>query len=212
MVISAWRGLGCWWLAAAGLAPAAAAPLSPQAATLLQQIVQSGDPRGAPFMLIDKRQAHVWVFNAQARPVGDTPVLLGLAPGDVSVPDIGTRPMQAIRPAERITPAGRFVVRGGRNLQGEDILWIDYGAAVSMHRLRNVEVSEKRRQRLASPSLADNRITYGCINVPPAFYDTRLKPLFSPTAQQPPGIAYVLPEVLPVSRVFRFGSAPRKAL
>jgi hypothetical protein len=63
-------------------------------------------------------------------------VLLGLARGDVSVPGIGERKISDINPHERTTPAGRFISEPGRNLSGEDIVWVDYDAAVSMHRVR----------------------------------------------------------------------------
>ena len=38
-------------------------------------------------------------------------------------------------PEERTTPAGRFVAERGQNLRGEDVVWIDYDAAVLMHRV-----------------------------------------------------------------------------
>jgi hypothetical protein len=112
------------------------APLSADASTLLGWVTASGDHRGQPFMVIDKRQARLWVLDGQARVMASTPVLLGLAPGDHTVPGIGERPLEQVRPDERTTPAGRFGIEPGRNLDGEDILWIDYDAAVSMHRVR----------------------------------------------------------------------------
>jgi hypothetical protein len=155
------------------------------------------DARGAPFAIIDKRAARLWLFDAAGAPVGDAPVLLGRARGDASVPGIGERAMVDIRPHERTTPAGRFVAEPGRNKAGEDIFWIDYEAAVSMHRLRRVHASERRDQRLASATASDNRITYGCINVPPDFYDQRLRALFVRGA-----VVYILPDTLPVRAVF----------
>ena len=133
-----------------------------------------------------------------AQLLGQTPVLLGLAQGDLSVPGIGERAMADIQPHERTTPAGRFVIEAGRNAQGEDIFWIDYDAAVSMHRVRALNAAERRLQRLASPTPADNRISYGCINVPAAFYDAQIRRLF--TMRQ--GRVYVLPDTLPLRAVF----------
>ena len=40
----------------------------------------------------------------------------------------------------------------GRNLQGEDIVWVDYDAAVSMHRVRANNPAERRLERLARPA------------------------------------------------------------
>ena len=111
------------------------------------------------------------------RLLGASPALLGVARGDDSVPGIGERPIADIRPEERTTPAGRFVAEMGANANGEDILWVDYDAAVSMHRVRattrpSVACSGWRRE---TPT--DNRISYGCINLPAAFYDRSLSRL-----------------------------------
>ena len=150
----------------------------------------TGNHHGLPFAVIDKKAAMLHVFAASGRLLASSPVLLGLAVGDDSVPGIGTRKLSDIRPAERTTPAGRFLSEPGRNLQGEDIVWIDYDAAVSMHRVRANNQADQRLQRLATPTAADNRISYGCVNVPAAFYDAHIKPVFG----LQPGVVYVLPE------------------
>lgn len=188
----------------AGAAPAARFALSADAQRLLASVRQTADNGAAPFLVLDKKQARMWVFDARAQPVGSAAVLLGLAVGDDSVPGIGDRPLSQIRPDERTTPAGRFVIEPGVNLGGDDILWIDYDAAVSMHRVRSVHATERRLQRLASPTAADNRISFGCINVPVAFYDRVLSPLFGRAR----GIAYLLPETRPLESVFGFTAEP----
>jgi hypothetical protein len=160
--------------------------------------VAADDPAGLPFLIVDKPGARLWAFGADGPGRGTAPVLLGLARGDDSVPGIGERPLAAIRPEERTTPAGRFVAEAGRNLRGEDIVWIDYDAAVSMHRVRATDPRERRLQRLASPSVADNRISYGCINVPPAFYDGVVRPLLAGGRV----VVYVLPERRALDAVF----------
>ncbi len=182
---------------------AATAPLSPDAQALLQQVRARADNGGAPFMVVDKALARVWVFDGQAQITASSPVLLGLAVGDDSVPGIGERPMAQIKPAERTTPAGRFVLEPGRNANGEDILWVDYDAAVSMHRVRTTNKAEHRLERLASPGVKDNRISYGCINVPAAFYDSNINPVFTRTR----GLVYVLPETRPVQSIFASAGA-----
>ncbi len=161
-------------------------------------VLATRDHEAQPFAVIDKRQARLWLFDAVGKPLGNTPVLLGAARGDVSVPGIGERPLQSIRPEERTTPAGRFIAEPGHNANGEDIFWVDYDAAVSMHRVRATNPVERRLQRLATPTPADNRISYGCINVPVAFYDRQLRPLFSAAR----GVVYLLPETLPASSLF----------
>ena len=161
-------------------------------------VADSRDNQAMSFAILDKVNAKVYVFDPQGRLRGASPVLLGTAPGDHTVPGIGERKMADIRPHERTTPAGRFVAEPGRNLQGEDIVWVDYDAAVSMHRVRANKPEERRLERLASPTPDDNRISYGCINVPVRFFNEVVSPSFSHR-----GVVYVLPETKPVRSVFR---------
>jgi hypothetical protein len=177
---------------------ASAPRLSTDGQTVAAWAVAARDTHGLPFLIVDKRQATVSAFDASGRLLATAPALLGLARGDDSVPGIGERRIADIRPSERTTPAGRFEAELGSNTGGEDILWVDYDAAVSMHRVRPVKASERRLERLASPSADDNRISYGCINVPAEFYDRFVKPLFLPRN----GIVYVLPDSKPLAAVF----------
>ncbi len=187
-------------LCSAARLPAHAAPGDPDAATFARRAVAAGDNRRQPFAVIDKKNARLFVYGARGELKASSPVLLGLAPGDASVPGIGERPMARIEPHERTTPAGRFVSEPGRNTSGEDIVWVDYDAAISMHRVRATNKAERRLQRLASPSVADNRISYGCINVPAAFYDAQVKPALGTRH----GVVYVLPESSPMASHFAF--------
>ncbi|WP_200930590.1 hypothetical protein [Pseudorhodoferax sp. Leaf274] len=158
----------------------------------------SGDNQGLHFVVLDKRNAKVFLFRPDGTLRAATPVLLGSAPGDLTVDGVGGKPIHAVLPEERTTPAGRFVAQPGRNTTPEDVVWVDYAAAVSMHRVRATDPRERRLERLASPSVEDNRISYGCINMPVAFFEQELWPVF----QAARGIVYVLPEVLPLQQVF----------
>lgn len=161
-------------------------------------VVDSSDNRSLPFMIIDKKEAKVFVFNSDGQLLGVAPTLLGLSLGDDSVPGIGDRQLSTIRPEERTTPAGRFVAALGRNSHGVGILWIDYDNAISLHRVITTNRSEQRAQRLATPSPSDNRISYGCINVPVKFYEGVVNQVFKRTN----GIVYVLPETRLAQEVF----------
>jgi hypothetical protein len=161
-------------------------------------VVDSGDSRGMPFAIVDKKDAKVFVFDADGRLRGAAPALLGLAVGDDAVPGIGNRPLSTILPAERTTPAGRFVATLDFNLKGKAILWVDYAGAVSMHPVVTANAAERRLQRMATPTPLDNRISYGCINVPANFFTTVVRPTFTGTS----GIVYVLPETKSALEVF----------
>ncbi len=180
-----------------------AAAASDEVRQVARWALASGDAAGRHLVLVDKRQARVFVLDPAGRLRGTAPALLGLARGDHTVPGIGDRPLAQVMPGERTTPAGRFVPEPGMNTQGEDIVWIDYDAAVSMHRVRAKVKSERRLERLASPTPADNRISYGCINLPAAFYEQVLVPAVRASA-----VVYVLPEVRPLAEVFGPGLRP----
>lgn len=171
---------------------------SDEARQLADWILASNNNRRLPFLIVDKKQAVVYAFHADGLLQGMAPVLLGSAVGDDSVPRIGQRKLSAIRPDERTTPAGRFVAALDRNLHGAEILWVDYNAAISLHRVVTSVAKERRAQRLTSPTPLDNRISFGCINVPVEFFDQVIRHAFKGTN----GIVYVLPETRPAHEVF----------
>lgn len=171
---------------------------SAQARHVADWALHSGDSGGLPFVIVDKVHSRVFVFDAAGTLTGAASALLGSALGDESVPGIGERRMSEIRPRERTTPAGRFVASLARSLNGEEILWIDYDAAVAMHRVIATAPKEQRLRRLASGTPAERRITFGCINVPVAFFEQVVVPAFRGTA----GIVYVLPETRPARETF----------
>jgi hypothetical protein len=171
---------------------------SPEAREVVEWVIRKADNKGLPFMIIDKKNAHLFVFGRDARFIGGTPVLLGSAKGDDTVPGIGDKKLSEVKPEERTTPAGRFVAEVGRNARGEDVVWVDYDAAVSMHRVLTTNPDEHRLQRLATPTVADNRVSYGCINVPKEFFENEV----SKTVNGGNAIVYVLPEVKPLAAVF----------
>ena len=168
---------------------------------IVQWIAFTGDNEGMPFLVLDKHAAQLYVYDARGELFGTTPVLLGAARGDESVPGIGERLLALVRPEEKTTPAGRFVAESGRNLNGEDIYWVDYDAAVSLHRVRATNPRERRLERLATPTARDNRISFGCINVPAGFYDDVVQRALAGGR----GFVYVLPETRPAFTVFGIG-------
>lgn len=161
-------------------------------------VVDSADNQGMPFMIVDKVNAQVLVFDTDGGLKGAASALLGLARGDDSSPGIGDRKISSIQPHERTTPAGRFVASLARNIHGTEILWIDYATAISLHRVVKGTLAERRGQRLDSPTPDDNRISYGCINVPVKFFEAMVSPAFTGTN----GIVYILPETRTAQQVF----------
>jgi hypothetical protein len=161
-------------------------------------IVARDDNGKLPFFVIDKRDARLYVFQADGTLVGAAPVLLGAARGDDSFPGIGNVPIPQVKSWQRTTPAGRFVTQPGLDDEKHDVVWVDYDAAVAMHRVINKVRAERRPERLATPSPLDNRISFGCINVPIPFFDSIVSPMFGKHR----GVAYIIPEVRSFHEVF----------
>ncbi|AEG93868.1 L,D-transpeptidase [Ramlibacter tataouinensis] len=195
------RALAAWWLAC-GMTVAAAAGadkgrrgMPVDTREMAQWVMETDDAAGRPFAIVDKKAAQLFVFEAGGRLVGSTPVLLGATPGDHSTPGVGQRAQTGdVGLHERTTPAGRFASAPGRNIDGEPVVWFDYGAALAIHRLRPGSARERRQARLASATPADNRASLGCVVVPVAFYEKVVEPLLGRVR----GVVYVLPEKRPV--------------
>jgi len=149
-------------------APAAwAAPplLQPSASALLvaQRVRAAADAAGQPFAVVDKRAALLVVFHGDGRLAGTSPVLLGRDAGDGTAPGVGERTQAGtLRPGDATTPAGRFDTRSGQSLAGDSVIWLDYAAAFAIHRVRPGASLANRLHRLATPSPADNHVSWWC--------------------------------------------------
>lgn len=161
-------------------------------------VVDSDDNKHMPFVILDKKEAKVFVFQANGILRGASPVLLGITVGDDSFPGAGDKPLSQVLPEEKTTPAGRFVAASDKNIKGADIIWVDYASSISMHAQVEGTPAERRAERLASPVASDRRISYGCVNIPTRFFRTTLLPSF----KKSDGIVYVLPEVWTKQRTF----------
>lgn len=158
----------------------------------------TGDTHGHAAVILDKQAATLYVFAPTGRLLGSSPVLLGLQVGDDAEPGVGDKPLSEVRDEEKTTPAGRFVAEPGTNDAGEDVVWFDYDQGLAMHRVVRGTPAEQRAQRLASPDPHQRRISFGCVNLPPAFYENVL----SPAVRGQGAVIYVLPEVKTVQQVF----------
>lgn len=160
-------------------------------------IVATGDSHGYPFVIMDKAAAQVLVFGGDGRLRGAAPGLFGSAVGDHTAPGIAGLALREIPGRDRTTPAGRFVGGFGPSVDAGRVLWVDYDSAVSMHPTATGVPAERRPERLASPSPDDNRVTHGCINVSPEFYEAIVSPTF-----ERGGVFYILPDEASLAETF----------
>jgi hypothetical protein len=160
-------------------------------------VVATRDSQGYPFAIIDKVAAQVLVFGGDGRLRGAAPALFGSAIGDHTAPGVAGLALREIPGRDRTTPAGRFVGGFGPSIDAGRVLWVDYDSAVSIHPTATGVPAERRAERLASPSPDDNRITHGCINVSPEFYERIMRPTF-----ERGGVFYILPDAAPLAETF----------
>ena len=186
------------WVVAAAWAPMAGAAegfhqlrASDDARSLVGWVRSTGDAGGRPYAVVDKRGAHIYVFDAEGRLAGHSPALLGSAPGDHTVPGVGaTTQTGHVPPDERTTPAGRFEATPGRNNTGEHVIWVDYDSAFAIHRLRPGFAYSARADRLATAQAARMRVSWGCVVVPVDFYQEVVQRVLGASSS----VVYVLPE------------------
>jgi hypothetical protein len=184
---------------AAASAPEPVVQPSADALRVADWIAASRDNHALPYAVIDKHAASLILFDGAGKLVSQVPVLLGSAAGDDATPGVGSKKLGEIGPAEKTTPAGRFLAKFGYAAGRQRVLWVDYTNSVAIHPIPgDAARSENRRARMLSPEVDDNRITFGCINVPHSFYATDLRPLF----QKKGGYVYVLPDTRSLEDVF----------
>jgi hypothetical protein len=177
------------------------APILPSAETarVAAWVAASADNRTLPYAIIDKRNAALFLFDANGTQVDAVPVLIGIAEGDEATPGVGSKKLSDLGPAEKTTPAGRYLAKFGLPVAGQRVLWVDYATSVALHPIpADASAKEKRRDRMLSETPDDNRITFGCINVPRAFYSGKLRPAFRAKG----GYVYILPDTRPIEAVF----------
>jgi len=162
-------------------------------------VVHSGDHQRLPFIVVDKMNARAVAFDRGGRMIASTPVLLGMGVGDAFAAGVSSLDMNQTKPWQRITPAGRFHAEEDLNLQGERVLWVDYDNGIALHKLSPKKTKQRRHERMRSLNPADKRITYGCVNVPPAFYERVVGGYFRAQG----GFVYVLPDTASLKTVFK---------
>jgi hypothetical protein len=172
---------------------------SEEATRVADWVAATGDNHALPYAIIDKTNATLLLFDGKGEPLDQVPVLIGIAAGDDATAGVGSKKLAEIGPAEKTTPAGRFLAKFGIPFRKERILWVDYATSVAMHTIpSDAAKKERRRERMLSATPEDNRVTFGCINVPKAFYGKSLRPQF----QKKGGYVYVLPDTKPLEEVF----------
>jgi len=145
---------------------------------------------GKWFIVADKPNGMMHVFKEDGSHAISDATLYGKDAGDV------LDKVSSLEGGPKITPAGKFTMKespadyaGGTSLILVESK--DHTGYIAIHAADVSTPSENRLGRLDTPSTADNRISYGCINTKHGTFINEIKPNI---ASLDGGLIFVLPE------------------
>ena len=141
------------------------------------KLLDSAKKTGKHFILLDKPSSAFYVVDNNGKILLHSSALHGFSRGDV-LPQ-GVISLDDMTDAQKVTPAGIFQLKytpkesmdiGSQSLYSLgrlDLVGAKTGnAVIAVHQVYKGTPTEKRIERLETPSPEDNNISYGCINVP----------------------------------------------
>jgi hypothetical protein len=169
----------------------AKAKMSPLAQSVYESMAPTAQASGKGFMVADKPNGMLHVFNADGSMLVQDAALYGKDVGDVE------SKVSSLQGGAKITPAGKFMLSttvdseyaGGMRLDLVETSSPDGVIAVHAAWLGNAK--DAREARLKSPSAADNKISYGCINTT---HDAFLKSILPNIDKFNGGMLFILPD------------------
>ena len=146
---------------------------------------------GKSFVMLDKINGLIYAFDGKGVLLAKAPSLYGASGKDLLSEESASKTMDQMTTADKVTPAGVFGAKGVNNSSyGFTVNFAEYKTgAIAIHIVYLGTPSENRQYRLDSKSPLDNRISYGCINVPAEFMSV-MKAHFSKDS-----VVIVLPEL-----------------
>jgi hypothetical protein len=178
-------------------APAARTPdfkgksVSKPVRRMTEWVAANGDNEGRIFVVADKQAGTASFFDAEGKLIRHVPALFGKTVGDFTSDEILGKSTHTVTNSEKITPAGRFETRNRMSSSGNGLVTVyrEGGVAdLAFHKVYLKKPAEKREQRLASKTGADNRVSHGCINLGTADASELLPML------EGGSVTYILPE------------------
>lgn len=175
----------------------AARIMTAEARSVYEAVAPVAERTGRGFMIADKPSGQIHVFGRDGRHIASSRALYGADRGDTIIR--GQR-----NPAgQQHTPAGRYALEfrdapeytGGkvasfREVDTEEHIPYEVGG-VAVHSVYLGDPAQNRLGRLASDTVADNRISQGCINTT---QDLFLRQILPNMDELDRGLIFVLPE------------------
>ena len=141
-------------------------------------------------MVADKPNGMLHIFKEDGSHALSDPTLYGKDTGDVM------ETVSSLKGGAKITPAGKFTLkaRASTYAGGQELILVeskDYTGYIAIHAADTSDASENRLGRLDTPTAADNRVSYGCINTK---HDTFINEIAPNIANLDGGMVFVVPD------------------
>lgn len=171
--------------------PAAAkAQMSPTAQSVYEAMAPVAMKSGKWFMVADKPNGMLHIFKEDGSHALSDPTLYGKDTGDVM------EALSSLEGGAKVTPAGKFTLKARPSTYagGQELILVeskDYTGYIAIHAADTSTPSENRLGRLDTPTAADNRVSYGCINTK---HDTFINEIAPNIANLDGGMVFVVPD------------------
>jgi len=168
----------------------AKAQMSPTAQAVYEAMAPVAMKSGKWFMVADKPNGMLHIFKEDGSHALSDPTLYGKDTGDVLAA------VSSLEGGAKVTPAGKFTLkaRASTYAGGQELILVeskDYTGYIAIHAADTSTPSENRLGRLDTPTAADNRVSYGCINTK---HDTFINEIAPNIANLDGGMVFVVPD------------------
>ena len=168
----------------------AKAQMSPTAQAVYEAMAPVAMKSGKWFMVADKPNGMLHIFKEDGSHALSDPTLYGKDTGDVLAA------VSSLEGGAKVTPAGTFTLKARPSTYagGQELILVeskDYTGYIAIHAADTSTPSENRLGRLDTPSAADNRVSYGCINTK---HDTFINEIAPNIANLDGGMVFVVPD------------------
>lgn len=132
--------------------------------------------QGRPFILADKPNGRIFVFDKDGKLITQSDALYGKADGDRMYEMM--KNIDSMNDFERITPSGIYTLHYANDTNQFQLLETEIkDSIIAIHKVDTSDKSEQRIKRLESKTNKDNRISFGCINTDQKFFNDALIPI-----------------------------------
>jgi hypothetical protein len=168
----------------------AKAQMSPTAQAVYEAMAPVAMKSGKWFMVADKPNGMLHIFKEDGSHALSDPTLYGKDTGDVM------EAVSSLKGGAKVTPAGKFTLKARPSTYagGQELILVeskDYTGYIAIHAADTSDASENRLGRLDTPTAADNRVSYGCINTK---HDTFINEIAPNIANLDGGMVFVVPD------------------